>query len=531
MNAARTPSPILTIIYRDLMVLARNPHLFVVMAGIATVLLVAATLALGSSNAANGSMSLFAHKTFRVQFFVLYATAITVLPAMAAGALVHERRQDCFSLLLTSLIPPGWIVGSKLVSLICLYGLLYAGALPFTGIVYFFAGVEPASLMQGALVSFSLALGTTSTGLLASVRAKNHIQALYATGWCVALEWQGPWLLRVTLHILGVQGLDWLQLMEPANVWSSIASGISDWRPPVAFAAYQSAIAALSLVLARRCIVPRDDGQLTRLLRPFWRRPNFNRATRIDPIPDGANPVAAKDIRANFLTREFQPWLLGLVGVCSAAPVYIATANYVWIGAPFLDNYVLMIIIPPLLASLTMTEREMLESLGTTLLSGEDIVRGKISATHRILVPLTGGIVIGKVLGYLYLINFDPSYFSSAQPSGLFRLLILILSTTELLVSFYLLPRFSLFGALTRSGALAATFSSYASVILVWAFISIISCILSVPFALLGGGLAFPWVYRLIKYSILFLASRAAQESAALTIAQYMQTWTVETEV
>lgn len=530
MNAVRSPSPALTIVRREVMLLARNPHLFTVMVGLTTIMLVAASLALGSSASGKGSMALFAQKTFRVQFFLLYATAMTIVPAIAAGALVHERKQDCFPLLFTTLIPPGWIVWSKLIALLCLYGGLYAGVLPFTGIIYFFAGVEPVSLLQGGLVSFSVALCTACIGLMASASAKDHIRTLYTTGWCVALQWMAPWIVRMCLELFGTQGWSWLELIAPGNAYAVVHNGIPNWGPPLAFAAYQCLIAGMCLVLASRCILPRESNGPFRALQHFAHRITSNRPFKLDPIPDGANPIAAKDVRANFLARGYRPWLLGLLGVGTAAPLYFATANSVRMGAPFLDNYLMMIIIPPLMASLVMAEREMLESLGTTLLSGEEIARGKISATQHILVPLTGGMVIGKVLGYLYLINFDQSYFARAESAGLFRLLVLLLSTTELLFSVYILPRFALFGALTRSGALAAAFSSYASVFLVWAITSFFSLILSIPFGLVGGGIAFPWVYRLIKYLLLLFSSLTARESAAITFTQHMQTWTMETD-
>lgn len=308
------PSPAFALVRREVLVLARNPRLFGLMAAMATVLALAALVIFAFQSMRSGQMAGFARSTFRTQFFLLYAAALFVVPAMAAATVVHERKQDCFPLLYTTLIPPGWILWSKVIALLALYTGLYAGVLPFTGLIYFFAGVEPLSLVQGALVSFGLALGTASIGILASASAKDHSRALSYTGLGVILMLCVPWILRVALGLLGVPQPDWLALIGPGRAYNVVHSGLPDWTPPLMFAAYQLGIACCCLALARRHIVPRERVTPLRVLGGIPQGLPWKRPRPFVPIPDGQNPIMAKDLRASEFSRGLGPWVLGIFG-------------------------------------------------------------------------------------------------------------------------------------------------------------------------------------------------------------------------
>ena len=515
------PSPAFALVKREVLVLARNPRLFGLMATMATVLAVAALLILSLRRMGPGQMAGFARGTFDTQFFLLYAAALFVVPTMAAAAVVHERKQDCFPLLYTTLIPPGWILWSKVIALLALYAGLYAGVLPFTGLIYFFAGVEPLSLIQGALVSFSLALGTASIGILASATAKDHSRALSHTGLGVILMLCVPWMVRVALGSLGVPQPAWLALIGPGRAYSVVSSGLPDWTPPLAFAAYQLGIACCCLALARRHIVPRERVRPPRVLTEITQRLPWKRSRPFTPIPDSQNPIAAKDLRASDFSRGIGPWILGFLGLGIGGAGQFS-GQTLGIDSSSFEFFVLFIIIPSLAASLMVAERDqdMLGSLGMTLLSGKDIVLGKIAGVQRIVRPFIWGAVSGRLLVYLGFVLMD--LFNGTSLENL-NPIPLLYGWAELIICVYVMPRFALQGAASRSGPLATTLASYGYVVLIWMLISICSTIVAVPFITYGAGYAYTGVHSLAKFLILILAARHIVTQTGIVVNQQLR--------
>ncbi len=528
MNPEGIPSPAFALVRRELLVLARNPRLFGLMAGMAAVLALAALISLSFISMRHGQMAEFARSIFGTQFFLLYAAALIVVPAMAAAAIVHERKQDCYPLLLTTLIPPGWIVWSKLIALLSLYTGLYAGVLPFTGIIYFFAGVEPLALLQGALVSFSLALGTASIGLLASASAKDHSRAMYHTGLGVLCMLLLPWAARVVLEVLGQPRMGWLQSIGPFSAYAAVSSGLPDWRPPLTFALYQGCVACFCLVLARRSVVPRRADYGQRLPTAFLNRLRWRPTYQFRSISDAQNPVAAKDFRASDFSRGVGPWLLGALGLATGSLGYFITHTFPEQLAPLLEFYLFIVIIPAVISSLVLKEHQdnMFGSLGVTLLTGKDIARGKVTAALRILRSLIAGLVLGRLATYC---AFALWGVLASGPRGAFgdlNPLPLLLSLVDLFLCLLVLPKLALVGATASSSALGATFSSYGSMLVYWGLIAMMSTMAAFPFAPDGGSgneTAFFLLQRIAKIFFLVVAARIAVESAGGKIARSLK--------
>lgn len=528
MNPERPPSPAFALVRRELLVLARNPRLFGLMAGMTTVLALAALTSLSFTSLRNGQMAGFARSIFGTQFFLLYVAALIVVPAMAAAAIVHERKQDCYPLLLTTLIPPRWIVWSKLIALLGLYTGLYAGVLPFTGIIYFFAGVEPLALIQGIIVCFSLALGTTSIGLLASASARDHSRAIYHTGLGVLCMLLLPWAARVFLEALGIPRMDWLQSVGPFNAYAVVRSGLPDWRPPLAFAMYQGCVACFCVVLTRHFVVPRrgDYGQglpANMLDRLRWRP-----AYRFIPIADTQNPVAAKDYRASDFSRGLGPWLLVALGLATGSFGYSITHTFPQRFAPLIEFYLLIVILPAVVSSLVLREHQdnMIGSLGVTLLTAKEITRGKVTAALRILRMLVWGFVLGRVLAYGGITLWGLIEGGPGGPLSAINPAPLLLSLAELFICLWVIPRFALAGALASSSPLAVVFSSYAFILISWAIVSTLSAIVT-AFMMMGSfgdpmdgyEIVFLLGQKTVKYFFLIVAARIAMESATTKLA------------
>lgn len=520
----RPPSPAFALVKREVLVLARNPRLFGLMAAMATLLAIAALFILSWRNMGPGQMAGFARGTFNTQFFLLYAAALFVVPTMAAAAVVHERKQDCFPLLYTTLIPPGWILWSKVIALLALYAGLYAGVLPFTGLIYFFAGVEPLSLVQGALVSFSLALGTASIGVLASAIAKDQSRALSLTALGVILMLCLPWATRVLLTLAGQSEPTWLALIGPGAAYGVVQSGLPNWAPPLAFSAYQLVIACCCLALARRHIVPREQNMPLRALAIVTQRLPWKRPRPFTPIPDGQNPIAAKDFLTNDFARGLGPWVFGVLGIAIGGAGQFC-GHTISTDTSGFEFYVLLIVIPSLAASLMVAERDqsMLGSLGMTLLTGKDIVMGKIAGIQRILRPFIWGALGSRLLVYLGFALMDLRDGPSAE--GL-NPLPLLYGYAELLLYAHVMPRFALQGVVSRSGPLATTFASYGFVILILLVVSIGSAMTMLPFALNNLEHLATWVYYPVNFGALLLIGRHFPTQTGVALSQQMRSAT-----
>jgi len=518
MNPEGIPSPAFALVRREFLVLARNPRLFGLMAGITTVLALAALVSLSFTSLRYGQMAGFARSIFGTQFFLLYAAALIVVPAMAAAAIVHERKQDCYPLILTTLIPPGWIVWSKLIALMGLYAGLYAGVLPFTGIIYFFAGVEPLALLQGALVSFSLALGTASIGLLASSSAKDHSQALYHTALGVLCMVFLPWAASVVLQMLGLPRMGWLQAIGPSSAYAVVSSGLPDWRLPLAFALYQGCVSLCCITLTRRHVFRGDPVAPAGILSSWPSLTYRNRSEDFRPIPDGINPIAEKDLRANRLTKGIGRWGMGALGLAAGSAGYFLTGVVGPMESPLFEQFFLFIFVPPMAAAAVIAEceQDMFESLRTTLLTGTEIACGKVAGVIRSIYPFAIGSILGRVLLYTMMAITNGSVYPGDDRFAPLNPLPLLVCCLELALYLNVIPRIALFDPVNRSNAMAATLGSYASVLLALILVSIVNGLFTVviPFGESDSMFAFV-ACRIPKYAALLLAGWIAMDSAS----------------
>ena len=477
MNQERPPSPAFALVRREMLVLSRNQGLFGLLAAMTGILVLATVVLLLWTSSTNAAMANFARNLYRTQFFLLFATALIVVPGAAAASMVSERRQDCFSLLYTTLIPPAWIVWSKALALTGLFAGLFIGVLPFSGLVYFFAGVETAALFHSAIVLFSLALGTAGIGLLASSYANDHGRALYLAGVGVTAMVLFPLTLRVIVQNLPLPPMAWLEYLDPVHAYSAVSSGMAEWTSSLAFATYEFGVAAVTLLLARDHVLPEHANWKERIGRRIALPAPRTRVPRIRDIGDGQNPIAAKDHLMSSLARGYRPYALGLFGV--AAGSFLSIPNYLTAGAAgfgssSMAGTIVSIVLPPIMAIQFMAEREqdMWDPLRCTLLSGRDVVWGKLQGAWLVLRPLILGVAAGELALYIL------AYLTGVFPGALPNVLSVALGIVGLLLSTGTTAIFSLFGAAHRQSMTAAIVMAYVASFL-------LPMLASIPFSML----------------------------------------------
>ena len=461
MNPERPPSPAIALLRRELLVLSRNRGLFGTVAAMTGFLVVATVVLILWADSTHTSMANFARNLFRTQFFLLFATALIVVPGAAASSMVSERRQDCFPLLYTTLIPPAWIVWSKALAMAGLYAGFFIGVLPFSGLVYFFAGMETDALLYSAIVLFSLALGTASIGLMASSWANNHGRALYLSALGVAAMVMLPVVLRTAASILPLPSMPWLEYMGPTRAFSLVYGGLSGWVPCLFFAVYQVCVATVALLIARSRVLPD---------RPRWRERIGNRfalparrsSSPIRPlIDDKQNPIAAKERMVSTMARGHRPIALGLFGLATGAffsfPDLLLSGGPTGFSMSSMAGIIVSITVPPIMAIQFMAEREqdMWDPLRCSLLSGRDIVLGKLRGVWLVLRPLALGLVAGDLLVYAF------GLISGAIPADLSIAYIAFIGVISTLVGFCTTSVFALYGASHRKTMTAAIVMAY----------------------------------------------------------------------
>ncbi len=461
MNPERPPSPAIALLRRELLVLSRNRGLFGTVAVMTGFLVVATVVLILWADSTHTSMANFARNLFRTQFFLLFAAALIVVPGAAASSMVSERRQDCFPLLYTTLIPPAWIVWSKALAMAGLFAGFFIGVLPFSGLVYFFAGMETDALLYSAVVLFSLALGTASIGLMASSWATNHGRALYLSGLGVAAMVMLPVFLRTAASILPLPSMPWLEYMGPTRAFSLVYGGLSGWVPCLFFALYQIGVATVALLIARGRVLPDRPGWRERIGNRFA-LPARRRSSPIRPlIDDKQNPIAAKERMVSTMARGHRPFALGLfgfgAGVFFSIPDLLMGGGTAGFSTSSMAGFIVSIMVPPIMAIQFMAEREqdMWDPLRCSLLSGRDIVWGKLRGVWIVLRPLVLGLVAGDLLVYAF------GLISGAIPADLSIAYFAFIGVISTLVGFCTTSVFALYGATHRKTMTSAIVMAY----------------------------------------------------------------------
>ena len=121
---------------------------------------------------------------FWTLFWGQIALVLTILPALATGALAQERERQTLQPLLLTPLSPLQIVWGKAGGVLSLVGLLLLATLPLTSLCFLLGGVSPGMLIAAYAAILGLAIFTTGFGLYCSARWSSATRALLS---CYAL--------------------------------------------------------------------------------------------------------------------------------------------------------------------------------------------------------------------------------------------------------------------------------------------------------------------------------------------------------
>lgn len=332
---------------------------------------------------------------FNVQIGLLLFAAMSIVPATAAVSLNREQSEGSYDLLLTTLIPPYCIAFGKLLSVLLLFLLTATALLPFTGLVYFFAGVDVYRFFQAAIVILSVALANASLGLWASSHFEAASRAIFVTvGLSIIVNGGLPLLLGwwFSSRIL-------MMMLTPfALLMPSTAMG-ADWSAYGLFALYQASVAGVAFLLTLYKL------SRFRLLRPLQSIARPRILTRplgtYTLISDWANPIAIREAWANRLAhgRSGKVLFVSVLLVYGYLILRFSGGRNVEVlpaVTAYVERLVLLIVLPPFVAISWAREQETTtwDMLRLTLLKPRDVLIGKIGGLLRVVWPVLGPVYI-----------------------------------------------------------------------------------------------------------------------------------------
>ncbi len=387
MNLA--PSSTWTLVKRELLTSLRSWKSLILMLLLLAVLYYIAFSALDrmSQNVMYAATTM--QNIFNVQVGLMLFTAMVMVPAMAAASLGRERAEGSYELLLTTLIPPSRIAFGKIVAVLVVFLLIGIALLPFTGLVYFFAGVDVYRFFEALAIILPVALAGASVGLWASSLIAHPGRAIYLT-----------FFLMVLVNVILPGVVSWyarsangLILMSPFGLIGGRYTIGSPWAAFGTFALYQGSVAVLAFLgtlyrLSRfRGLTPAREFVQAVLPR--------RKSRRFVPIPDKANPIGAREKMGSGLARGMTRYFAIAIVFFSYAFGISYFGNIVQfegvIGASvYLERMLLLILVPPVVAVAWVrdTEESTWDMLRLSLLSPKDVLAGKIRGVVHALWPL-----------------------------------------------------------------------------------------------------------------------------------------------
>ena len=175
MNALQ---PFLALVKRELIRDLRRPRPFAVFTGIAIISMVVVYSSYPELHVTPMELSRRSMMIFGGLATTLYCVAIFVLPGYAATAIVVEREQDTFDLLLLTLTRPSAVILAKCVSALGYFVLIILAMLPFLGAAFFLVGIDTRNLV---LVTINLSVTATTcvcAGIVSSTLVQNTPRAV-----------------------------------------------------------------------------------------------------------------------------------------------------------------------------------------------------------------------------------------------------------------------------------------------------------------------------------------------------------------
>ena len=409
----RPPSLTLTILKRELLTGLRSWKSFVLLLALLAVLYGTTFFAMDAAAENYTFMSSVMQMLFFTQALAAGAIVFAVIPALAAVSINGERQEENYDLLLTTLITPRRIILGKFAAVLIRALLIATAALPFTGLVYFYAGVDVDSFFAVLAFLIPAALCNAAVGLWCSNLILRPARAIFLTFGIIALV-AGLVPVSASLYYN-------VFILRHAEPFVTIAALIS--RHPVAASIlYQLTVGGLFLFDAlfdlRRVLNPfrvlarAKNAMRARITAETPRGPRVPMVT----IPDRANPFGYKDLCGSAL--RFTPAAVAAF-ILTATAYLLLVAWILWEEAELLfvvgilERVALVLLVPPMVAVLMVKERDEItfDMLRMSLLGPGDLVAGKIAALLRLMTPVLLAMALCKTLVVITVLFLEfPAY-------------------------------------------------------------------------------------------------------------------------
>jgi ABC-type transport system involved in multi-copper enzyme maturation permease subunit len=389
--ADRAPSLTLTILKRELLTGLRSWKSFILLLVLLVVLYCTTFFAMDAAAENYIFMSSVMQSLFFMQVAAAWVIVFAVVPALAAVGINSERQEENYDLLLTTLITPRRIILGKFAAVLIRALLIATAALPFTGLVYFYAGVDVQSFFGALAFLVPAALCNAAVGLWCSNLLDRPARSIFLTFGLIAL--------MAGLIPVGASLYYNVFIFRHAEPFVSIAAWIAR-HPVAAYVLYQLTLGALFLLDTlydlRRFLNPFHlFAQESRAVREGSNTTTSTRTPRVPPltIPDGANPMGYKDLCGSAL--RFIPAAVAAFVITTTA--YSVLVAWIWweetellVVIGVLERIALVVLVPPMVAVLMVKERDEInfDMLRMSLLRPGDLVAGKIVALLRLLKPV-----------------------------------------------------------------------------------------------------------------------------------------------
>ncbi|MCP4640035.1 MAG: hypothetical protein GY851_06370, partial [bacterium] len=334
--------------------------------------------------------------------FTLYGAVILFIPGLGASAIAGERVQDTYEQVSLTLLRPGGLVYGKLLNTLGFFALLVAAVAPAAALVFMLVGVDWLQFLVVFAVVAGTAISTGAIGIAASARARHPVQANILTyALVILLQAGGAFLAVWTLtYLVNRSAGNEMAAAQPFFVPYVLL--LRAYQGNVAFLQclgafmFQLSFAGFCVYYAIRRIqrVDAEDQQpVSRRSRSRHGRRARRRTTDavMQPIGDVTNPVYAKDVHVSrsmskWLTRRKLVAILVLLVLIEVASIVQTGEGEGSVFFCLLAQSALVILIVPAVAAATMTgefQPGTLDALRLTLLSGDEIIGGKVRALFR----------------------------------------------------------------------------------------------------------------------------------------------------
>jgi hypothetical protein len=344
-----------------------------------------------------------------VSIVLLGATYIS-LPALAANAILGERRQQTIELLKLALIPPFWIVSAKLMNCVGFCLLLIAAVIPVIATSFYLVGIDIYQFLSIILIVVIHAFACSAAGLAVSSICKKAFSSITLSYMLVVLISGIPFVVlgEISTALGPLVSYETILLLCPANLIMALldagVTGTTFWAAIGIQLFLFVSFFLFTLMMVRRPerVAHADESEILDepdqldarrkhfpfyLIDPLRRRPD---------IPDGTNPMRVKELRWGMLGRETR-----MIRVCYVTTVIVFfTSIFLTFQVPYwvmLQFGALVMLAPAFIATAVSKEfeEENMDLMRMTLLKGPELLIGKLWAAVLSLTPFLIGIFIG----------------------------------------------------------------------------------------------------------------------------------------